>query len=87
MNHQTNICFVANYTFTFLFHELAEKLKSENLQSYWIVNNQKLYDYLKERYDDDRILYISRAHFDMPSEPVSDFKLNELVYGDRVLRY
>jgi hypothetical protein len=87
MTHKTNICFVANFSYTFLFHELAEKLKKENLNTFWIVNNQKLYDYLKERYDDEKILYISRTDFEGKAKPVSDFKLNELIYGDRVLRY
>lgn len=87
MTHKTNICFVANYTYTFLFHELAEKLKAENLDTYWIVNNQKLRDFLLERYAEEKVLYISRADFEGEGKPVSDFKLNELIYGDRVLRY
>lgn len=87
MKETTNICFIANYTFTYLYHELAETLKKENIIAFWIVNNNKLYDYLKERYGKEKVLYISRTFFDKPSQPISDLRLNELVYGDRVLRY
>lgn len=86
MTQSTNICFVANYTFTYLFHELAETLKEEGINVFWIANNQKIYHYLLEKYGAQKVLYISRKDFERTSRPIGDYKLNELIYGDRVLR-
>jgi len=85
---ETNICFIANYSFTYLFHHIAETLAQENIKTHWIVNNRNLYDFLKSSYEESSILYISREDFvDKGVEPLDDYKLNELIYGDRVLRH
>ncbi len=85
---ETNVCFIANYSFTYLFHHIAETLAQENIKTHWIVNNKNLYDFLKSNYDESSILYISRDDFKATDvEPLDDYKLNELIYGDRVLRH
>lgn len=83
----TNVCFIANYSFTYLFDAVAEVLAKENIEAFWLVNNQKLHIYLQEKYGADKVLYLSRKHFTKATSPIADFKLNELIYGDRVLQY
>ncbi|RMG84293.1 MAG: hypothetical protein D6714_08250 [Bacteroidetes bacterium] len=87
MKHSTNICFIANYSYTYLYHELAKSLRDAGIQVFWIANNRKLYNFLTARYDPESVLFISRKHFHKTNRPVADFKLHELIYGDRVLRY
>lgn len=87
-NSTTNICFIANYSFTYLFDAIAEQLAKENIQAFWLVNNQKLNAYLQGKYGSERVLYFSRKDFEeTAAPPVADLKLNELIYGDRVLQY
>lgn len=87
MNKPVNICFVANFYKTFLFHELAKKLMANGIGVYWIVTKLDQNKFLLENYDASSVLYINRTYAEKPAEPVDDFKLNELVYGDRVFRH
>lgn len=82
-----NICFVANYTKTFLFHKVAQQLTKHDIAVYWIVVNKKLLDFLMEHYPKEQILYISKKNINLENDIVDEFKLNELIYGDRVLRH
>jgi len=83
----TNICFVGNFYKTALFHAIAKKLKSEGIGVYWIISKKDQHEFLKTCYESARILYINRTSIGKTSSIVDDFKLNELVYGDRVLKY
>jgi len=80
-----NICFVANYTKTFTFHEVARRLEQQGYRVYWIVVNRRIRDFLAERYDPARLLYLGRSYADTPNDKIGEFKINELVLGDRVL--
>lgn len=82
-----NICFVANFYKTYLFHEIAKKLEQRGFRVFWIVVNAPLNTFLRSHYATDRVLYINKRHASIDSEPVGDFRLNELVFGDRVLRH
>jgi len=82
-----NICFVANYYKTYFFHEIAARLQANGINVYWIVVNRKLRDFLVDQYGDDSVLYISKNDAKCTRGPVGDFRLNELVHGDRTLRY
>lgn len=81
------VCFIANFYKTYFFHEIAKCLEKKGVEVYWVVVNRKLYDFLSLEYSSDRILYISKKNIKVIAQPVGDFKLNELVYGDRVLKY
>lgn len=82
-----NICFVANYEKTLLFAKVADKLSDANI--FWITVNRALYQNLAERYPKETILLIDKDfvltnkknNFDS-----SPYKLNEMWYGDRVLK-
>jgi hypothetical protein len=82
-----NICFVANYEKTLLFSKVADKLNDANI--FWITVNRILYQDLAARYPEETILLIDKdfvlankkSNFD-----TSPYKLNEMWYGDRVLK-
>lgn len=81
------ICFIANYSKTFLFDSIASHLRQKHhIEVCWIVVNRKLNEYLQKRYSSSRILYLNRSHALLPNEAVDDFGLNEIIYGDRALR-
>lgn len=85
-----NICFIANYTKTFFFHEIAQNIISKDKKSkiYWIVVNKDNYAFLKEHYGEDSLLYLSKNFvLSCPERPIGEFKVNELIFGDRVLKY
>ncbi|HTO18657.1 MAG TPA: hypothetical protein VL129_05855 [Pseudomonas sp.] len=82
-----NICFVANFYKTYFFHEVAKCLEKQDVNIFWIVVNRKLFDFLCNHYPKERILYINKLNSKSRQPIISEFKLNELIYGDRVLRY
>lgn len=84
---KANICFVANFYKTFLFHEIAKKLSHNGVGIFWIVTKLDQYHFLKNHYPIENILYINRSFSIKTTETVDDFRLNELVYGDRVFKY
>ncbi len=80
-----NICFVANFHKTFFFEKIASKLKKKGYNVYWICFDNSIYSHLLIEYSSDNILKLSRDF--IKNEPIYDFKLNELVYGDRFLKH
>jgi len=82
-----NICFVANYGKTFFFHEVASRLACDGITVYWIVVNRQLRDFLIEKYHVDTVLYLSKDDSEDTRDSVGDYRLNELIYGDRTLRH
>ncbi len=82
-----NICFVTNYKKTYFFDEIGKELKNHGCQVYWIVLNQMLYDYLKPTYGKECLLLINRERGSIFSEKIGEFKINELVFVDRALKY
>lgn len=81
------ICFIANYSKTYLFHEIAQSLIQKGENICWITVNTKLYDFLCKEYGEEKVLLINRDNINEPHCEVDDFKVRELVYGDRVLRH
>lgn len=81
-----NICFIANFYKTFFFHEIAKQFINEGYEIYWIVTKDSQYKFLKRYYNEKKILLIDRRHCLNHLEPLDDFKINELIYGDRVFK-
>lgn len=83
-----NICFIANYYKTDVFVEIAKVLELENVKAFWIIPNRKQYESLKTMFPDNQLLYIGKKEVLAyeNNETHIDLKINELVYGDRVLR-
>lgn len=82
-----NICFISNFSKTQLFSAIAKSLAAQGINAYWIACNEKLYEQLCEDYGPQKVLLINRSATGLANETIGDFKLNELVYGDRVLRH
>lgn len=82
------VCFIANYFKTHVFIEVANDLKQYDIISYWIIPNRKQYLELKTQFPKDRLLYIGKKEvlLSSPQKHNFDLKINELVYGDRVLK-
>jgi len=81
----SSICFVANFSKTYFFHAIAQELSNQELPVYWVCCNLKLYDFLLEHYSDENIFFFNRNAAARHEVPLDDFKINELLYGDRVL--
>lgn len=83
-----NICFIANYYKTDVFVEIAKVLKIDNVKAFWIIPNRKQYRELRTMFPEDQLLYIGKKEVLAYSNKAVnvDLKINELVYGDRVLR-
>ena len=84
-----NICFIANYYKTDVFVMIANQLQKSGIKSYWIIPNGKQYKTLKTIFQEKQLLYIGKKDVLASQEKEVDFdlKINELVYGDRVLKY
>src|SRR3979411_1975373 len=87
MKTRMNICFVANFFKTYLFDELAKRLATNDISVFWIVVKSEQNEFLKAHYKGENILYINRSHGKLRSDAIDDFKLNELLFGDRVLKH
>jgi len=72
---------------TYFFDAIAEELQKHGFIVSWIVVNQKLFHYLQERYKKDNLLFINKKHIDIPAENIGEYKLHELIYGDRTLKH
>ncbi|MDC3220533.1 hypothetical protein OAT71_01840 [Flavobacteriales bacterium] len=79
------ICFISNYYKTYLFVELAKNLELQGVNVCWITNDKKYHDLLSKDYPEKSILHLNWEHADKPSEKVGEYKLNELIFSDRVL--
>ena len=88
MKSMKNICFIANYYKTDVFVKVAQSLKQHDITTYWIIPNLKQYIDLSSQFPKTQLLYIGKKEVLSESAEKHDFdlKINELVYGDRVLR-
>lgn len=87
-----NICFVANYEKTMLFDKMAQKIPAEidGAKVFWITVNKFLYETLLENYPKETILLIDKdavLNYQQKNSSKIDYKLNELWFGDRVLKH
>lgn len=84
-----NICFIANFHKTYFFYEISKSLKERyDINTFWIVFNKKNLSFLLKRTDTDKILYLPKKEYLFKTaNPIGEFKINELIYGDRLLRY
>lgn len=82
-----NICFIANYDKTLFFDKVAKRLmKRDKVNVYWIVVNKSNYEYLIK--ESQNVLYLPESMMlNTNNEVVGDYKLNELVSCDRVLKF
>lgn len=82
-----NICFISNMSLTYFYEKIAAKLKARGYDIYWICVNKDLYNYLIERYPTTNVLLVNKSYCNEENEIIGEFKLNELIYGDRSLKH
>jgi hypothetical protein len=82
-----NICFVDNFQKTFIFEAIISNLQAKNINIYWIVTKNSKYSYLCNKFSPNNILLINRDQIKETRLPIDDFKINELILGDRVWKY
>ncbi|BCN92698.1 hypothetical protein THMIRHAM_04830 [Thiomicrorhabdus immobilis] len=83
-----SVAFVANYQKTIFFHKIAEKLTEKGIKIYWVSVSKTWTDYLLEQgVHQEEILFLPRSISKQNNSALGDFKLNELIYSDRVLRH
>jgi len=89
MNEKINICFVANYSKTYLFIEIAKELIKEGYNIFWIVNTGKLYSLIRSSLGSNKedILILNKEIAKKNVEDFYEIQSNELIYGDRSLKY
>ena len=85
--NNNSICFVANFYKTYFFHKIALQLEQNGINVFWIVPKESQIDFLSTYYPKERILSINRSCIKNKGIPVNDYKINELIFGDRVLRH
>ncbi len=81
-----NICFVSNFSKTYLFNAISKELSKQGFSIYWIATNKNIFEYLKKDCDIKNILLLNKKYVHVENEPIGDFKINELVFGDRMLK-
>ncbi|TBR37478.1 hypothetical protein CBF23_014575 [Marinomonas agarivorans] len=94
----TNIAIVANYNKTLFFKKIADQLESQktdknDIQVFWICVSTIWYEWLaREGVPKERILFLPRSivgeeRDGNQPERTYHYRLNELIYSDRVFRY
>ncbi len=79
-----NVAFIANYTKTVFFEKIADNLLQNDIGVFWFVVNEKQYLELCENYKPDNVLLINKTCL---GKKIGEFKINEIIYGDRSLRH
>lgn len=92
---KSRIAIVANYNKTLFFKKIADKLEephsANGVEVFWICVSSVWYKRLiQDGVSSDRILYLPRSmakHNNNNEEIPYHYRLNELIYSDRVFRY
>ena len=81
------ICFLCNFDKTPLFMALAPILQNSGVEVFWIVFKNSQYKELVQHFPENTILYLNRSYAQKGNTPIGSFKLNEIIYGDRILKH
>ena len=80
-----NICFVGNFYKTHLYLEISKELKRRNPKNeiYWILIDRNQINTIKN----SNYILIDFSIIDSQNKDISNFKINDLVYNDRFLKF
>lgn len=81
------IAFISNYSSTYIYISVSKFLCDNGIDCFWIVFNNKLFTELKKDFSENKILLLNRNIAKNSNTTIDEFKLNELIYGDRTLKY
>ncbi len=82
-----NVAFMALFYKTPVYEAVADLLAARGAAVFWISTNEKQYAHLAEKYGAARVLFLDRSMIGRDAEPVDDFRINEILYSDRVFKY
>ncbi len=83
-----NICFVGNFNLTILFEKIADLMIKEGYNVYWMIPAIEQYNYLSNKFGKDKVLNIDLSIIRKSvCNLTGDYKLNEIIYGDRIWKY
>lgn len=82
-----NICFIANFSKTQVFDKIAQLIIKKGHRVSWITSNRQLNHQLVASYGQENVLLVNKQAIEKTAAPIAEFKLNEIVYGDRFLRH
>ena len=81
-----NICFMVNGHKAKLYEKLGLNLINHGYCCYFIVTNIHWYNYLLLTFEKENI-FLFRTNSKIENDNSYDLKLNELIFGDRILKY
>jgi hypothetical protein len=87
MMKNLSIGFVGNFYKTVVFETITKNIPIDKKNVYWFVTKESQYSYLCTQFPKENILLIDCRRIKADNEPIGDFKINELVFGDRVWKY
>jgi hypothetical protein len=82
-----SVGFVSNFYKTVVFEAIAKNIQIDKKNIYWFVTKESQYSYLCNQFPEENILLIDLMQIKKSKAPIGDFKINELVFGDRVWKY
>lgn len=82
-----NICFVGNFFKTPVYERIADTLIERNVNVFWISANDNEYIHLKSKYSVNNVLLLNRNIIKEDNHSIDDFKINEILFIDRVFKY
>jgi hypothetical protein len=83
---ESNICFVSNFNKTFFFDAIARRLQDLGANIHWISVNPRLHSWLEGRWSADNLCLVGKDYIHKDAPGAGEFKLHELILGDRVWR-
>src|SRR5690606_34307589 len=66
---------------------IGQEIQKQGGKVYWIVLNKKLYNYLLPIYGSEQLILINKEIGSINNKKIGEYKLNELVFVDRALKY
>lgn len=69
------------------YYHLAKRLMEEGHQVFWVAFAEYAVKELREILPEDHILLLNKRYLKETHPKVGDYKLNEIIYGDRSLKY
>lgn len=82
-----SICFIGNFNLLNFYFDLRSSLIERKIDSYYILFSDMQFERLVKEVPEDHILLLNRSYIDKGEDPIDDFKVNEILYCDRVFKY
>jgi hypothetical protein len=81
------ICFIANYQKTLFFQAISKVLREKSAEIFWITINKEQSNLISKDTPKENTIRIDKSILKSNNRPIGDFKIKELVFGDRCLKH